>query len=197
MKFDANKVKKFLGSKVGIGLISLVIGYSLGTSSLVEYEDTISKLKTENTNMKTSIETKDEEITKLASLVDEAKPYFDMKEEEQAKLAEQAEKEKAERLAREEEERKAEEQAKIDAMSVELSNGNYVAGEDFDAGTCDLIAVSGGGNVSSSNMYSGGLNAIMGTANDGFYEKEYKNIKLPAGTTLKISGVTIKLVPKI
>lgn len=197
MKFDANKVKKFLGSKVGIGLISLVIGYSLGTSSLVEYEDTISKLKTENTNIKTSIETKDEEITKLASLVDEAKPYFDMKEEEQAKLAEQAEKEKAERLAREEEERKAEEQAKIDAMSVELSNGNYVAGEDFDAGTYDLIAVSGGGNVSSSNMYSGGLNAIMGTANDGFYEKEYKNIKLPAGTTLKISGVTIKLVPKI
>jgi hypothetical protein len=27
------------------------------------------------------------------------------------------------------------------------------------------------------------------------YEKEYKNIKLPQGTTLKISGVTIKLTP--
>lgn len=45
-------------------------------------------------------------------------------------------------------------------------------------------------------MFSGGLNAVMGTANDGFYEKEYKNIKLPQGTELKISGVKIKLIPK-
>lgn len=28
------------------------------------------------------------------------------------------------------------------------------------------------------------------------YKKEYKNIKLPAGTTLKVDGVEIKLIPK-
>ena len=28
-------------------------------------------------------------------------------------------------------------------------------------------------------------------------EQAYKNIKLPAGTVLKIDGVTIKLVPKL
>ena len=60
----------------------------------------------------------------------------------------------------------------------------------------DIVAISGGGNVSSSNMYNGGLNAVMGTENNGFYEKEYKNIKLPTGTSLKVSGVKIQLIPK-
>ena len=197
MKFNFSKIVKVLKSKVSIGAIALILGYSIGSSPVESYQSIVSDLKSENKEMKTSIETKDKELEKLTGLVEQAKPYFDMKEEEQAKLAEQAEKEKAERLAREEEERKAEEQARIDAMTVELSNGNYIAGTDFDAGTYDLVAVKGGGNVSSSNMYSGGLNAIMGTANDGFYEKEYKNIKLPAGTELTISGVTIKLIPKL
>lgn len=197
MKINVSKIGNFLKSKAGIGIITLIIGYSIGSSPVDSYRSIIEELKYENKEMTTSIETKDSEIVELTALVEQAQPYFDMKAEEQAKLAEQAEKEKAERLAREEEQRKAELQAKIDAMSIELSNGNYVAGEDFDAGTYDLIAVSGGGNVTSSNIYSGGINAIMGTADDGFYEKEYKNIKLPAGTTLTIDGVKIKLVPKL
>lgn len=36
----------------------------------------------------------------------------------------------------------------------------------------------------------------MGVENDGFYEKEYKNIKLPTGTTLKVDGVKIQLIPR-
>lgn len=85
--------------------------------------------------------------------------------------------------------------------TVELGNGNFVAGTDFPAGTYDVIAVSGGGNVSSDNMYDGGINAIMGTAEknkeigSNLYQQTYKNIELPKGTTLTISGVDIKLVP--
>ncbi len=78
---------------------------------------------------------------------------------------------------------------------IELSNGNFVAGTDFPAGVYDIQAVSGNGNVSSDNIYSGGLNAIMGVKNDELYEKEYKNISLEEGVTLKIDGVKIKLVP--
>jgi hypothetical protein len=85
--------------------------------------------------------------------------------------------------------------------TVELGSGNFVAGTDFSAGTYDIIAVSGGGNVSSDNMYDGGINAIMGTADknkeigSNLYQQEYKNIELPKGTTLTVSGVGIKLVP--
>ena len=77
-----------------------------------------------------------------------------------------------------------------------FSSGNFVAGKDFTGGTYDIVAVSGGGNVSSDNMYSGGINAIMGVSGDSMYEKEYKNIELPNGTTLNIDRVTIKLIKK-
>ena len=84
--------------------------------------------------------------------------------------------------------------------TVELSNGNYIAGQDFPAGTYTISVVSGGGNVHSDNMYSGGLNAIIGTADlnsDGWnmYEQEYKNIELPDGVTLYIDGVDLLLTP--
>lgn len=79
---------------------------------------------------------------------------------------------------------------------VSLSAGNYVAGTDFPAGTYDIIAVSGGGNVSSSNMYDGGLNAILGVDQAlDMYETEYKNIVLSKDVTLTVTGVVIKLVP--
>lgn len=197
MKFNLSKVSKILKSRVFIGIVAIVIGYNIGHSSVDSYRRLLKDLESENKKIVTDLETKNEELEELRGLVEEAQPFFDMQEEEQAKLAEQAEKEKAERLAKEEEERKAKEQAEIDAKSVTLSNGNYIAGTDFDAGTYDIVAISGGGNVSSDNMFTGGINAIMGTANDGFYEKEYKNIKLPTGTTLSIDGVKIKLVPKL
>ena len=85
--------------------------------------------------------------------------------------------------------------------TVYLGNGNFVAGEDFPAGVYNIVAVSGAGNVSSDNMFNGGLNAMMGTEEENqimdMYEQEYKNIDLPDGTTLTISGVQIQLVPSV
>lgn len=87
----------------------------------------------------------------------------------------------------------------IDA-TISLGNGNFVAGEDFPSGTYDITAISGGGNVSSDNMYSGGLNVVMGTADKNanmldIYIQNFKNADFPDGTTLTISGVDIQLVP--
>ncbi len=83
--------------------------------------------------------------------------------------------------------------------TVNLGNGNFVAGEDFSAGVYDIVAVSGGGNVSSDNMYNGGINAILGTPDKNsiidMYEQEYKNISLPEGITLRIDGVNVDLIP--
>lgn len=86
-------------------------------------------------------------------------------------------------------------------QTVKLGNGNFVAGEDFPAGVYDIKAVEGGGNVSSSNLYEGGINAIMGTTKannelgEEFYERAYYNISLPEGTTLSVDGVKIELTP--
>lgn len=78
--------------------------------------------------------------------------------------------------------------------SFSLSNGNYVSGKDFTPGTYDIKAISGGGNVYSDNAYSGGINAIMGAEGDAsFYQREYKNISLPEGTTLTITDVKVRL----
>lgn len=91
-----------------------------------------------------------------------------------------------------------------DLTEVSLTNGNYVAGKDFKAGMYNIVAIEGGGNVSSSNMYDGGLNAIMGSKQKikeskdigmNIYQEEYKNIDLPKKTTLKVDGVKIKLIP--
>ncbi len=85
--------------------------------------------------------------------------------------------------------------------TIDLGNGNFVSGTDFPAGTYDIIAVSGGGSVSSDNMFGGGINAIMGVAEKNnkygidMYQQKYKNIELPEGTTLTVSGVNIQLVP--
>ena len=83
------------------------------------------------------------------------------------------------------------------SFEQEFSSGNYPAGIDFPAGKYDIVAVSGGGNVSSSNAFDGGINAVMGTEDKNelmdMYEQEYSNIDLPDGTTLSISGVTVRL----
>lgn len=83
---------------------------------------------------------------------------------------------------------------KTQAVEMQLTSGHYTAGIDFPAGTYDIEAVAGGGNVSSSNMYTGGLNAIMGVDDGtGMYEQSYANIKLPVNTVLSVSGATIKI----
>lgn len=77
--------------------------------------------------------------------------------------------------------------------TINLQAGNYTAGTDFPSGTYKIVSTGTSGNVSSSNMYDGGLNEIMGT--DGFGIAEFANAVLPEGTTLTISGTTVQLVP--
>ena len=79
--------------------------------------------------------------------------------------------------------------------TITLTSGYYISGDDFPAGVYDVIATEGSGNVSSDNMFDGGLNATMGVEKDNFYENEYKNIELPKGIEIKVSGLTIDLVP--
>lgn len=75
-----------------------------------------------------------------------------------------------------------------------FTSGNYVAGEDFDPGTYTITAVKGNGNVISDNIFSGGINAVMGVEDNELYIKEYKNINLPDETTLEVMGLSVKLV---
>lgn len=81
-------------------------------------------------------------------------------------------------------------------VEVELSSGNYVAGNDFAVGIYDIVHVSGSmGNVSSSNMFDGGINEILGPGNDNFTIKEFKNAHFEENDELSVSGITIKLIP--
>ncbi|ADU27727.1 hypothetical protein [Ethanoligenens harbinense] len=80
-------------------------------------------------------------------------------------------------------------------VTKQLAAGNYTAGTDFPAGTYDLTAVSGQGNVISQNGTLP-LNAIMSTDDsDGMSTKTYKNVTFKAGNTLQITGVTISISP--
>lgn len=79
--------------------------------------------------------------------------------------------------------------------TVTLTSGYYISGEDFPAGVYDIIATEGSGNVSSDNLWDGGINATMSVEKTNFYETNYKNIDLPSGTEIKISGITVDLVP--
>lgn len=85
----------------------------------------------------------------------------------------------------------------VSTTPITLTSGNYTAGKDFPAGTYTIEAISGYGDVSSSNMYSGGLNEVMAPSGSGNSDtiSNYKNVELPSGTTLTISDVTIKLIP--
>lgn len=75
-----------------------------------------------------------------------------------------------------------------------FSAGVYTAGKDFKEGAYNIVAVSGDGNVSSSNMYTGGMDSEIASNKSGVYS-EYKDIKLPDGTRLTITGdVKIELV---
>ena len=84
--------------------------------------------------------------------------------------------------------------------SITLTAGHYTAGKDFPAGVYDFTATDGVGNVESSNLFDEGINDIMGTtwrlAEDfGFCDQYYQNVSLPEGTVLKVSGVTLLLIP--
>ena len=78
-----------------------------------------------------------------------------------------------------------------------LSSGNYTAGEDFAAGIYKIIAVSGTGNLSSSNIYDGGVNEMFGIDDgSGYYNNQFLNAELKDKDTLTVSGgLTIQLIP--
>jgi len=80
---------------------------------------------------------------------------------------------------------------------IELSSGNYIAGTDFPAGKYNVIAKSGTGTVTSSDMEIYAMLGVVEPDSIGadFYEREYKNIFLAEGVTLKVNGVDIILEP--
>lgn len=202
---NKNKIKNFLSNskaKIAIGVVGgIILGVAISgpSSEQIESVDKANSLTKEVSQLK-------EENLKLQAKVDEAKPFFQMEESKRKEEIEKAkaENEKLEKQKAEKAEKEA--QAKLEAKSKVLGNGNFISGEDFDPGVYNIVAVKGGGNVSSSNMYSGGINAIMGSDEKikeseaigmkDFYKKEYKNIKLPKGTELKLDDVEVKLIPK-
>lgn len=80
-------------------------------------------------------------------------------------------------------------------VQTDLSAGNYTAGTDFPAGVYNIVSTGSSGNVSSDNMFDGGLNEVMGDGSDGFSVKQVNNVELPEGTVLTVSGASIQLVP--
>ena len=80
-------------------------------------------------------------------------------------------------------------------VTKQLSAGNYTVGTDFPAGTYDLSAVSGEGNVICNNGIIF-LNAVLSTEPEtGLSTSTYKNVTFKAGNVLKISQVTISITP--
>ena len=78
--------------------------------------------------------------------------------------------------------------AKMEPFEIKLSAGHYTAGIDFPSGKYTLKAISGSGNVSSSNLYSGGLNEIMAEPPDDDFINIFNNAKLEDGVVLSIAG---------
>lgn len=199
-------VNGILESKWKIAISAGVIAFILANALLGGVRSNLATEKAKNEELTTKLEKTnllvqetEEKLKDAESKLTEAAPWFEMKEEERLQKEAQVKKEKEEREAKEKAEEEAKKKAELEARTITFGNGNYVAGTDFEGGTYDIIAISGTGNVSSDNMFSGGINAMMGVVSgdrSDFYEKEYKNIKLPNGTTLKIDGVKIKLVPK-
>lgn len=80
--------------------------------------------------------------------------------------------------------------ANLKQFDITFSSGFYTAGIDFPAGTYNLKAKKGGGNVTTDD---GSLNVIMGTQKDDMYEKSYNNAEFSDGTVLQLAGVSIEI----
>lgn len=180
-KMDKLKNKKII-KYIIVGVVCFIIGIGAGGSGVTESEYNDLQAKYDE-----SIKKSKELETKVA----EAKPWFDMQENERKAEEERIAKEKKEREDREKEEAEAKKKAELEARKKKLSNGKYEVGKDFEAGKYNIVAISGGGNV----ICSGAINAIMGPADDGFYQKQYNNITFKSGQVLDIRDVTIELIP--
>ena len=185
--------------KITVCILATMVLFSRCTpAKVVEKRVEVDKIQTVNVT-KTVTETVT--VTPVPTLTEAEKEKKKKEQIENDKIF--AEEERVRKVKEEKElkEEKIEEAKRLKAEKAEnekiLASGNFTSGKDFKAGTHDIIAIKGNGNVHSSNMFSGGINAMMGIRNSEFYEKEYKNIKLPEGTTLKVfNGVTIKLIFK-
>lgn len=86
-------------------------------------------------------------------------------------------------------------------VEIELSSGHYTAGVDIPAGTYNIEAIEGAGNVYTDSLVQG-INALMGTEEANktlgydFYEQEYSNIRINEGTVLSIAGVKVRITSK-
>lgn len=85
-----------------------------------------------------------------------------------------------------------------EAKAIQLSSGIYTSGKDFDTGTYNIVAVSGTGNLSSSNLYDGGINEMFGIDDGtGWYNAEIRNVPLQEGAELTVSGgLVINIIPE-
>lgn len=83
------------------------------------------------------------------------------------------------------------EEPAAEAYESDYSAGIYTAGIDFPAGTYTLAAVSGSGNVSSSNMFSGGLNEVMSNPKDEYSIDSFDHAVLKKGVELSIGGTAV------
>lgn len=81
--------------------------------------------------------------------------------------------------------------------AIELTAGNYLVGTDLSAGVYSIEALSGTGNISSSNLFDGGVNEMFGIDNgSGLFCEHIQNIELPEGTEFEVKGdLKIRLIP--
>jgi len=85
-----------------------------------------------------------------------------------------------------------------EASAFDLGPGNYIVGEDFPAGIYKLIANSGQGLVSTSNISYGGICEMIGVNDPEFYIDGFWNAVLEDDAELSVTGgVNIKLIPAI
>jgi len=89
-----------------------------------------------------------------------------------------------------------------ESRAITLSNGNYIAGEDFESGTYNIVVVSGNGTISTSNLYDDGVNDFFGIDDDwGLYTEQFLNLEIPENVEISVSStigqLTVKLIPEV
>lgn len=140
---NKGKIMSIVTSKLGTSIIVGFIAFNVGGIIATDTESPkiIESLQIE-------LEEEKGKVATLEASLAEAQPFFAMKDAEKKALEDKTEKEKADKIAKEKADAEAEAKAQLEAQSVTLSNGNFEADVDFTAGTYDIVAVSGGGNVS-------------------------------------------------
>ena len=199
-KYHASRYSNVL--KISISILAVMVLFSRFSSSNVV------ESKKDNKTAKVTVsvtETVTETVTVTPATPEptltEAEKKAENKKFKESQIIEEKrlKEEKNADIKRKKEEKIAEEKRlKVEKAENEkiFSSGNYISGKDFKAGIYDVIAIKGGGNVHAGNVWTGGFSAIMGVKDDGFYEKEYKNVELPDGVKLEVKGLTIKLIFK-